>query len=170
MAIKLNRQTDYALVATAHLAEAGAVDDASAVSASAIARRFEMPRSLVMKLLKQLHEAGLVGSTRGASGGYYLAWPPRRISVAQVVEAVEGPMRFSLCCSDDEDEPCQTCATPGGCPIADAIRQLGDEVHAMLRSVSVEDLVQGRVLQATRTSRSASPLAVLTVARDTGTK
>ena len=54
-------------------------------------------RPTVSKLLKQLHRAGLLTSTRGLHGGYQLARPPAQITVAAILDALEGPMTLTDC-------------------------------------------------------------------------
>ena len=87
--LSLTRKTDYALVALARLAQEqqGAEGEVSRLSARTIAEEFELPQQLLMSILKELHRAGIVDSTRGAQGGYVLAKPANKISVAEIVEA-----------------------------------------------------------------------------------
>ncbi len=147
MTLKLNRKTDYALVALSHLAERGAADEPSAISAREVADAYDMPRPLVMTILKQLHRAELVGSSRGPQGGYFLGRPAGRITVGMVIEAVEGPFRFALCCGEEraEADACRACELMGRCPIGESIRRLSERIETLLDSVTIEDLIHGRV-------------------------
>lgn len=94
--MKLNAKTEYALLAMVQLAE----DHALGVPASmrALVERQPIPDGFLVQILQDLRRAGLVTSTRGASGGYRLSRPPAEITVADVVDAVEGhdPLRSNL--------------------------------------------------------------------------
>ncbi len=139
--LSLTRKTDYALVALAHLARQKATGG-QPLSARCIADEYSLPRQLLMSLLKSLHRAGLVESTRGVRGGYDLARPSRQITVAQVVEAIEGPARLTPCCADEEPgEACNMCAITERCPVTHAIRELNGQIADHLRNVTLQTLL-----------------------------
>ena len=136
------RKTDYALVALATLAKGSATSQAP-LSARQIAEQYGLPLPLLMQLLKDLHRAGVLHSVRGAGGGYYLAVPPEKISVARVVEIIEDPVRVTVCCEDagkeEHDMQC-TCNLAERCPIVGDIRKLNDKIVAFLGEISILDL------------------------------
>src|SRR5690606_40664158 len=66
-------------------------------TAAALAERTGVALPTVSKLLKQLHRAGLVTSTRGLRGGYQLARPASQISAAAILDALEGPLALTDC-------------------------------------------------------------------------
>ena len=72
--LSLTKKTDYALIALAYLAER----PDRTVSAREIAGGFQMPVALVMNILKTLHHAKWLASTRGAKGGYMAPWTAPR--------------------------------------------------------------------------------------------
>lgn len=80
---RLSKLADYATVLMACLSE-----DAGTLSAQALAERTRLEGPTVAKLLKQLAQAELVLSTRGASGGYRLARPAQAISIAEIIAAI----------------------------------------------------------------------------------
>ena len=121
----MTRKTDYALVAIAYLAN----EEPSRVSAREIAERLGLPVPALMNILNQLGHAGLVLSTRGPNGGYGLARPPNEISLASLIEAVEGPVRLTLCCSGTVETVERRCDLESGCAIKGPVRK----VHTMLR-------------------------------------
>lgn len=94
--LRLSKLTDYAVVVLAALAEtparAGALH-----TATSLADRTGLPAPTVQKLLKQLAKAGLVQSHRGAAGGYGLSRGADRVTVAQIVEAIDGPIALTDC-------------------------------------------------------------------------
>ncbi|HYG69159.1 MAG TPA: SUF system Fe-S cluster assembly regulator [Anaeromyxobacteraceae bacterium] len=92
--IRMSKLTDYAIVILAHLARSERT-----LTASELSERSKVPPPTVSKLCKELTRAGIVVSHRGRHGGYGLARPPDRISVAEVVEALEGPIALTECSS-----------------------------------------------------------------------
>jgi FeS assembly SUF system regulator len=91
--LRISRLTDYATVLLAALAE----DPAKLQTAAALAARTRIALPTVSKLLKELHHAELVHSTRGLHGGYQLARPPAQISAAAILDALEGPVALTDC-------------------------------------------------------------------------
>lgn len=106
--LRIAKLTDYATVLMVRLAR----EPAHCFSASQLADELGLPQPTVAKLLKRLLHARLLASVRGAGGGYSLAHAPHAISVADVVNAIEGPVALTECalgrgkCSLEQD-----CAT-----------------------------------------------------------
>ena len=98
--IRMSKLTDYAILLLAHLARGEGM-----LTAQALAERSGVPLPTVSKLCKELSRAGLVTSHRGRRGGYSLARVAEAISVAQIVEALEGPIALTECL-DPAAEPC----------------------------------------------------------------
>ena len=90
--LRVSKLTDYATVVMTCLAAGEGV-----MSAQALAERARLELPTVSKLLKQLAQAGLVASTRGINGGYRLARAAERISIADIVTAMEGPIGMTEC-------------------------------------------------------------------------
>jgi FeS assembly SUF system regulator len=90
--LRVSKLTDYATVVMTCLAAGDGV-----MSAQALAERARLELPTVSKVLKQLAQAGLVASTRGINGGYRLARAPDRITIADVVTAMEGPIGMTEC-------------------------------------------------------------------------
>src|ERR1700684_3008478 len=86
--LRISKLTDYATVVLAALAE----QPDQLRTAAALAGRTRIAAPTVSKLLKQLHKAGLLTSTRGLHGGYQLARPPGQITVAAILDALEGTL------------------------------------------------------------------------------
>jgi FeS assembly SUF system regulator len=91
--LRIGKLTDYGLVLLTHLAQGGA----SQRTAHELARLSRVPPPTVSKILKELSRAGLVVSHRGRHGGYSMAKPAERISVAEVIEVLEGPVSLTEC-------------------------------------------------------------------------
>ena len=92
--LSISKQTDYACRVVLHLAM---LPPGERVTAQDIAKQRLIPRALVRRVITQLANAGLLTTTRGASGGLELARPASEISLLQVVEAMEGSIALNGC-------------------------------------------------------------------------
>ena len=94
--LRLSKKADYALIAMNHLAQrqGGAVASASARD---IAERYDIPIELMAKVLQRLVRTGLLVSTQGTRGGYTLGRSSGSISVADVIQAIDGPFTITAC-------------------------------------------------------------------------
>jgi Rrf2 family protein len=100
--VELTRQADYALRCVLEVARH------ERISAGDIARRQELSPSFVAKIVSTLARAGVLETHRGAAGGVQLGRPSSQISLLDVVQAVEGPIRLTRCVR-----------TPPACPVVD---------------------------------------------------
>ena len=91
--LRIGKLTDYATVILATLA----ADRTRLLTAGALSERTHIAAPTVAKLLKQMHRAGLVNSTRGTHGGYQLAREPESISAAAILDALEGRIALTQC-------------------------------------------------------------------------
>src|SRR6185369_16737395 len=96
--LRLSKKADYALIAMKHLALRG---DLGSSSAREIAEQYDIPIELMAKVLQRLVRRGLLISHQGTHGGYKLARRPAQISVADVIQAIEGPVTVTACSTDD---------------------------------------------------------------------
>ena len=87
--MKISAKAEYACLAVLALARHG--PDAPPVRIREISESFAIPERYLVQILLQLKGAGLVVSTRGASGGYRLARDPATISLSTVLAAIDGP-------------------------------------------------------------------------------
>ncbi len=116
----INLESDYAVRIVHCLAmefspEAEHVD--RRLDAQTIADRTSVSLRFTLKIMRKLVSAGMVKSYKGARGGYILSRMPQDITLRQVIEAVEGPYRFSRCV--DQDYSCN-CNTTKECPFRSA--------------------------------------------------
>ncbi len=138
--LSLTRKTDYALVALAMLGQRRALG-LGPVSARVVAEQYNLPQPLLMNVLKELGQARIVTSTRGATGGYELAHDPAQVSVLDVITAIEGPVRLAQCC-DGLPVMGQGCAVEAAsCPAKGAVKHLHRRLVGLLESVSLQDLL-----------------------------
>jgi Rrf2 family protein len=134
--MELNTKGRYAVTAMADLAKFGAD---GAVPLSAVAERQRISLAYLEQLFVKLRRAGLVQSERGRAGGYRLGQPADRISVAQIMRAVDEGVRMTRC-AGEEAAPCipgNRCLTHG---LWDA---LGEQIAWFLDNVTLQDVVSG---------------------------
>lgn len=159
--LNLSKKMDYALVALACLHQHAAVETpspvAETVSARRIADQYGLPVALLMNLLKDLQQAGIVQSVRGPAGGYRLAKESSQISLLEVFEAVEGPVRIAQC-TDPLAIVGQGCPIQNVCPIRQPIHRLEEHLTGFLDRVTLADLLGSKVdvpVQRVRVDRKA---------------
>jgi FeS assembly SUF system regulator len=92
--LRISKLTDYGIVLLARFAVAS---PGATLTAREMAESTALPHPVVSKMLKTLAGAGLLRSHRGAKGGYSLAREPDRLSVAEILEALEGPLALMEC-------------------------------------------------------------------------
>ena len=100
-----------------------------------------VPENYLRRLLIELKRGGLVLSQKGPNGGYMLARPPARITMADVVEIIEGDYTPVECLEDGANS---FCPRDGGCPMRDVWREVRDSVVGILRSATLQSLAERR--------------------------
>ncbi|HJN09102.1 MAG: Rrf2 family transcriptional regulator [Pirellulaceae bacterium] len=102
--MKLSRTVAYAVRATLQLAKTSS--DAP-VPCSRLASEGDMPERFLLQILRNLVTHGILRSTRGVDGGYMLTRPSEEISLLEVIEAIEGPMRADHSAAEGLDDSTQ---------------------------------------------------------------
>ena len=93
--LRLSKKADYALIAVRHLALRQA--DGTSSSAREMAEEYEIPLELLAKVLQRLVRSRLLQSAQGTRGGYRLARPARAVTVADVIQEVDGAVTMTAC-------------------------------------------------------------------------
>jgi Rrf2 family protein len=153
--LRLSKKADYALLAMRHLA---ANADRGAVSARELAEAYDLPPELLAKVLQRLVRGQLLTSVQGIRGGYGLARPPAAISVADVINAIDGPLTVTACSESDH-----TCEQYAKCDIRDPLWQIKDRIVSALQATSIAGLAADMV-PLTAVTRRGRPVT-LTVGR-----
>ena len=155
--LRLSKKADYALIAMKHLAlnQGGA----ASVSAREIAEQYDIPIELMAKVLQRLVRSGLLVSTQGTRGGYTLRRPSASISVADVIQAIDGPFTVTACSTENSE-----CEQYSKCNIRDPLWQIRERIAAALGTVSVAELaadqIKGEGLRADAET-VAAPVAIM---------
>jgi Rrf2 family protein len=129
---QLSKKADYGLIALKHLAQHAD----SSISAREIASEYRIPAELLAKVLQRLARKGLLVSHQGTHGGYILARDPSKISIVDVVEAIEGPIGIT---------PCErgSCEQLEKCSVKDPLQKLKAKVVRVLGDTSIYELAAG---------------------------
>ena len=108
------------------------------LSATALAEETGVPLPTAQKLMGQLAGAGLFHSARGAAGGFALARPATDISLADIVEAVEGPIALTMCSDSNNHE----CILDAHCRVKPHMGVVGNAVRGALHAVRLTELAR----------------------------
>ena len=136
--MKLTVRGEYALRALLVLGRDYLEDD-SVVRIQAISEQQNIPKRFLEQILNDLKSAGVVESKRGVAGGYRLRKPPERITLAEVVRHVEGPLAPVSCVSERFYEKC-SCPDETRCPIRSVMKEVREATVKILERVTVADL------------------------------
>ena len=132
--MRLTHLADYAVV----LMTAAARRDAGArLSATELAIETGVPLPTTQKLMGQLAGSGLLSSVRGAGGGFAMARPVGDISLADIIEAVEGPIAMTACSEGRTD-----CALDAHCRVKPHMGIVGAKVRGALGAVNLQELAR----------------------------
>ena len=131
--LRVSRLTDYATVVMTCIA----THPEEVLSTAQIADEAHLELPTVSKLLKALGHAGLVASFRGVNGGYRLARDAREISLAQIVEALEGPIGMTECSLAEGQ-----CDRESRCNVRGSWQQVNGVLANALRAVSLADMLK----------------------------
>ncbi len=131
--LRLSKKTDYALISLTYVASLGN----RPASAREIAERHDIPVELLAKVLQRLVQRGVLRSQQGIHGGYLLARPADTVTVAEVVEAIDGPLQLTVCGTTDE-----RCEQFSKCNIRDPLHRIRDRIIGALTACTVSELVQ----------------------------
>ena len=131
--IKLNKITDYAVVILGILSSRSP----KKYSTTILAEETGLQVPTVSKVCKILSNAKLINSGRGVSGGYFCQTQPKDINVADIVEAIDGPIAITACV-DESDEACETQSM---CLLSGNWNQANLAIHDALKNVSLADLL-----------------------------
>jgi FeS assembly SUF system regulator len=131
--LRLSKKADYALMAMKHLARKS--DSAASTSAREIAEQYDIPIELMAKVLQRLARSGLLTSHQGTRGGYTLSRTTASISVADIIQAIDGPLTVTACSTDDEQ-----CEQFLKCNVRDPLWRIKDRILASLAECSLQEI------------------------------
>lgn len=133
--MRLSSMADYAVVT---MSAAARHCGGQRVSAGQLAEETGLPVPTVQKLVSRLTAAGLLRSSRGVGGGLKLARPAAAITLADIIEAVEGPIALTPCVDAGRSD----CALDGGCSVKPHWNIVGTAVRNALADVPLTRLAE----------------------------
>ena len=135
--LRLSKKTDYGLLALNYLASEA---PAGVASARVIAEKYEIPVELLAKVLQQMARVGLVAAQKGAHGGYKLGRAASTITLADIVEAIDGPLAITAC--GRNDDPCDQY---GSCTVRDPLGRVKDKILTVLQATTLAEMGEREV-------------------------
>lgn len=132
--MQITRQADYATRAVLYLARMG---NGRRVATSRVALEQHIPAAFLVKIIAQLSIAGILNTSRGVRGGVRLAREARSITLLEVIEAMDGPIRLNDCV-----ETTGSCALEHDCPLRQVWCDAQSELVAKLRNTNFAHLLQ----------------------------
>ena len=132
--IRLSRMTDYGIM----LLTAFARDPKRPMrNARDLAAEAKLPLPTVSKILKELARHRLLEAHRGVKGGFTLASRPEKITVAEVINALEGPIAVTDCSTNERH-----CEIERSCIVKNNWRKINQAVLTALRNITLKDMTQ----------------------------
>lgn len=140
--LSITKRADYALLALSHLAISALDDPNRLANTKEIAEQYEIPVELLAKILQILAKNGMVASHPGPAGGYKLLRAADKISVAEVITLIDGPLSLFQCSGGDES----SCKQYNRCTIRNPLAEIEGRVRNLLEQISIEEI--SRTVQA----------------------
>jgi len=133
--LRVSRAAEYGIIALKYIYQQpiGYI-----ASAREISEKYNIPAEIMAKIMQKMAKQGLVMSCQGARGGYTLAKPPAQISVADILQSIEGPIGIVECATDPGCE-CTQLQT-GVCNIKDPFAKIQNKFMGFLNGISLADL------------------------------
>lgn len=132
--LRISKLTDYGVIVATALASK---PERRPISVSDLSAETGVPQPTVAKLLKLLARQGVVESFRGAQGGYALGKSPERISVAEIIAAIEGPIAITECSEDGQS----ACSHEAVCEVRGNWQRINQAIQTALDAVTLRDMV-----------------------------
>jgi len=112
-----------------------------------IAERARVPHKFLEQILLDLKKHGLVHSRRGKYGGYVIGRPPEKISFAEVLRIIDGPLALSSCASRTAYRKCDDCLDEKSCAVRKLLLEVRDATAAILENSTIAEAIAFENLQ-----------------------
>lgn len=152
--MKVSKRGEYALRA---LIDIGIADELGRplVQIGELAEKENLPIKFLEQILMQLKEAGYIESKRGKRGGYFLAVPPKRVKVGQVIRLIDGPLAPISCVSHTEYERC-SCPDEEHCGLHMLMNDVRNAIANILDKFTLADTID-MTLKKVRRDKASIP-------------
>ena len=152
----LSQKARYALRALFLLARR---PSGQSVTIAEIATEARVPRKFLEQILLELKKRGMLHSVRGKHGGYTLGRPPGKISFAEVIRAIDGPLALSPCVSVTAYRRCDDCVDEATCTLRKVLLAVRDSTANILETRTLGDDLEQAAPAPKKTRRAAPALA-----------
>lgn len=129
--IKISKLTDYAVLMLFHMSRQ---NEQTVLAAQDVADMSGLPLPTVSKILKILAKSRIVSSTRGVKGGYKLDHDLSRLTVVDVIVAMDGPIKITSCADGGMDD----CDMAKTCPMAGRWTPVNQAINTALGAVTLD--------------------------------
>lgn len=134
----LTMKTKYALKALTYLA----IRKTGPVTIRDIADHERIPKKFLELILRQLKQDGLLGSRKGPSGGYSLLLPATQISLAAIIQALDGPLAPLPCLTSERSRRCAECPERKTCALRLVLGEAHEATLRVLQGTTLADIVR----------------------------
>jgi Rrf2 family protein len=128
---KLSKKTEYGILALQHMMT---IDDDHVSTVKEIAEQYNISQSLLAKICQQLAKSKIIQSVQGSRGGYALNMRPSDISLADVMEAIEGPLHIVECTHDHHN-----CDRDANCTLKIGLDPIQQQLATFLKGVTLAE-------------------------------
>lgn len=135
----LSKRSKYAIKALVALARKY---EKGPVLISQIAEEEKIPKKFLEAILLDMKKHGILGSKKGAGGGYYLIKTPSEVHLSNVLRLTDGPIALIPCVSLNFYEKCEECIDERTCGLRDVAADVRDASLRILTKTTVEDLLR----------------------------
>ena len=149
----LSKKCQYALHALIYLAN---LEEGHTVTIGEIAVEKNIPKKFLEAILLDLKNAGILGSRKGKSGGYYFLKKPKQIPIIEVIRLIDGAVAMLPCVSLNFYDSCGMCDDEHTCRINHLFGQVRDATLKILTTNSVADLAGSQKASAKSTPAKRS--------------
>ncbi len=140
--VKLNRTTEYGLIALRHMHQKRNRQDVSVTSAREVADRYQLPFEITAKTLQRLKDTGIILSEQGARGGYQLNAGIETFSFGRFMELMEGPQAIVACAAPVQaSNPSCGCEYQKLCGMQDIMGGINERVRSFLAEIPLMELM-----------------------------
>ena len=132
---RLSKKVEYGLIAVKHMA---AIPQDIPSSAKDISEKYQLPYDLLSKILQKLKKAGILDSVQGINGGYVLSKNPDKLSLAEVINAIEGDTYILDCGKHEDPESCSIFET---CILSSPLKKIQREINRYFNKTKLSEIV-----------------------------
>jgi len=128
---KLSKKTEYGILALQHMA---AMDNGRVATVKEMSESYNIPQSLLAKICQQLAKSSIINSVQGSRGGYALGKPATAISLAEIMEAIEGPIHIVDC-----NFEAHNCGRDDDCTLKTGLNSIEAQMASFLNKITLQD-------------------------------